>query len=119
MKPRKTFSLIDHYFNGFFFNKIPLLRRLKWREAVSFKILYGSLSKNNNPDYNPDLLKLPTLPDGTPITYSLDKMPYIEGSVAIANIFKFFRIDLVKRFTYLNHPGISQLGLRARFRFDF
>lgn len=110
---------VDHYFNGFFFNKIPLLRRLKWREAMSIKVLYGSLSRNNNPDYNPALLKLPTTADGVPITYSLEKMPYIEGSVAIANIFKFFRVDLVKRFTYLDHPGISQLGLRARFKFDF
>ena len=110
---------IDHYFNGFFFNKIPLLRRLKWREAISVKVLYGSLSSNNNPDLNPALYRLPTTPDGTPITYNLSEKPYIEGSVAIANIFKFFRIDLVKRFTYLDHPDISKLGLRARFRFDF
>lgn len=110
---------IDHCFNGFFFNKIPLLRRLKWREAISAKILYGSLSPvNKNPD-NPELLKFPATNEGIPITYSLDKMPYIEGSVAIANIFKFFRIDLIKRFTYLDHPGISELGVRARFKFDF
>jgi hypothetical protein len=110
---------VDHYFNGFFFNKIPLLRKLKWREVVSIKALYGGISPGNNPDHNPDLLKFPVHPDGTPITYSLAKEPYIEGSVAIANIFKFFRVDLVKRFTYLDHPDISKLGIRVRFRFDF
>lgn len=110
---------IDHCFNGFFFNKVPLLRRLKWREAITMKVLYGSVSHSNNPEYNPNLLRFPVNADGTPITYTLEEKPYIEGSVAIANIFKFFRIDLVKRFTYLNHPNVSQLGVRARFKFDF
>ena len=110
---------IDHYFNGFFFNKIPLLRRLKWREALSFKMLYGSISDQNNPNKTNGLFLFPTTADGKIITYSLRSEPYVEGSVAIANIFKFFRIDLVKRFTYLDHPNISKLGLRARFRFDF
>jgi hypothetical protein len=109
----------DHCFNGFFFNKIPLLKRLKWREAVTLKVLYGSVSNQNNPNKTPELYQFPLTPEGIPITYSLDSNPYIEGSVAIANIFKFFRIDLVKRFTYLDHPDISQLGIRARFKFDF
>ncbi len=109
----------DHCFNGFFFNKIPLLKRLKWREAVTLKVLYGSVSDQNNPNKTPGLYQFPLTPEGIPITYSLDSKPYIEGSVAIANIFKFFRIDLVKRFTYLDHPDISQLGIRARFKFDF
>lgn len=30
---------IDHHFSGFFFNKIPLLRKLKWRETFSAKEL--------------------------------------------------------------------------------
>jgi hypothetical protein len=110
---------LDHCFNGFFFNKIPLLRRLKWREAMSLKVLYGSVSSQNNPAKSGDLYQFPLTPEGVPITYSLESKPYIEGSVAIANIFKFFRIDLVKRFTYLDHPDISQLGIRARFKFDF
>ena len=57
--------------------------------------------------------------DGKTATYGLGKTPYIEGSVGIGNIFKIFRVDLVKRFTYLNNPNISTLGLRMRFRFDF
>lgn len=110
---------IDHCFNGFFFNKIPLIKKLKWREAITVKILYGSISDRNNPNLNPDLLKFPVTAGYVPITYSLSEKPYIEGSVAIANIFKFFRVDLVKRFTYLDHPDISTLGLRVRFKFDF
>lgn len=110
---------IDHSFNGFFFNKIPLLKKLKWREAVTLKALYGSISNKNNPALNSELLKFPVTSDYFPITHSLSDKPYIEGSVAIANIFKFFRVDLVKRFTYLENPDISKLGIRVRFKFDF
>jgi len=110
---------LDHSFNGFFFNKIPLFKKLKWREAVTTKVLYGSIRNDNNPTLNPELLKFPITPDGVPITYSLSEKPYIEGSIGISNIFKFFRVDLVKRFTYIDHPEVSQLGIRARFKFDF
>jgi hypothetical protein len=36
-------SDLDQHFMGFFFNKIPLLKNLKWREVVSFKAIYGGL----------------------------------------------------------------------------
>ncbi|WP_341906839.1 DUF5686 family protein [Fluviicola taffensis] len=110
---------IDHSFNGFFLNKIPLIKKLKWREAISLKVLYGSVSNDNNPDNNPELLKFPLTVDNRLITHSLSEKPYIEGSIGIANIFKFFRVDLVKRFTYLENSDISKLGIRVRFKFDF
>ena len=114
-----TSLLIDHSFNGFFFNKIPFMKQLNWREIVTCKILYGNVTKANDPKNNSDLFRLPVSPDGTPITYTLGKIPYIEGSIGIGNIFKLFRVDLVKRFTYLNNPNVSSLGIRVRFRFDF
>jgi hypothetical protein len=110
---------IDHNFNGFIFNKIPLLKKLKFREVVAVKALYGGIRDENRPENNPGLYRFPVDAQGVPITYSLDKMPYIEGSIGIANIFKLFRIDLVKRFTYLDHPGVSELGIRGRFKLDF
>jgi len=110
---------IDQHFMGFFFNKIPLLQKLKWREVASFKAIYGQLSNNNNPNLHPELYQFPVRSDGTPITYSLGKTPYIEGSIGVENIFKFIRIDLVKRFNYLDHPDVSQFGVRARVKLDF
>ena len=112
----------DFYFNGFFFNKIPLLKKLKLREVASFKILYGSIRDENNPSKNTDVYQFPKnnllgIPVQT--TYSLNKTPYVEASVGIANIFKIIRLDLVKRFTYLDHPDISTWGIRTRVRFDF
>jgi hypothetical protein len=110
---------IDQHFSGFFFNKIPLLKKLKWRETASLKVLYGGLSDQNNPSIHPSLYQLPVGTDGVPITYTLGKTPYVEGSVGIENIFKFIRIDFVRRFNYLDQPNVAQWGLRTRLKFDF
>jgi hypothetical protein len=109
---------VDHYFNGFFFNKIPLLKKLKWREVVEAKILYGGLRAENDPSRTPDQVKFP-LTNGQLETFSLSNIPYIEAGFAIANIFKLVRVDFIKRFTYLNHPDIPTWGIRFRTKFDF
>ncbi len=109
---------VDHCFNGFIFNKVPLLKKLKLREVVTCKVLYGGLGRINNPDYQSDLFKFPVNNDGVPLTYTLASKPYVEASVGVSNIMKIFRVDLIKRFTYLNHPNVSDIGLRIQFRFD-
>jgi hypothetical protein len=43
----------------------------------------------------------------------------MEGSVGVGNIFKLLRVDLVKRFTYLDHPGAPEWGIRFFVKFDF
>jgi len=111
-------AYIDHYFNGFFFNKIPFLKKLKWREVVEAKILFGGLRTENDPNKSPDQVKFPYT-NGQIETYSLSRTPYIEGGFAIANIFKLVRVDFIKRFTYLDHPDIAKWGIRVRTKFDF
>ncbi|KIO76852.1 membrane protein [Pedobacter lusitanus] len=110
---------IDHNFNGLILNRIPLIKKLKLREYITFKGLYGGLRKENDPNQDPALLQFPVNGDGVKTTYSLGKLPYIEGSVGIGNIFKVVRLDLVRRFNYLQNPGISKYGVRARVQFEF
>jgi len=110
---------IDHYFNGFIFNKLPLIKKLKLREVVTMKLLYGGISNKNLPENNQSLYKFPLTEDGKTLTHTLEKKPYIEASIGIANIFKLFRVDLIRRFSYLEHPGVDEIGIRGRFKFDF
>ena len=110
---------VDHCFNGFFFNKIPLFKRLKFREVASCKILYGGVSNQNNPSLHSNLFKFPVDINGAPLTYTLEQKPYIETSIGVGNIFKLFRVDWVQRLTYLNHPNVSPNGIRVRFKLDF
>ncbi len=109
----------EHHFNGFIFNKIPLIKKLKWRAIISFKGIYGGVTDKNNPEVTPGLMLFPTDADSNPTTFTLQNDPYMEASVGIGNILKFFRVDLVKRITYLNNPNVQKYGVRVRFRFDF
>lgn len=109
---------IDHSFNGFFFNKIPLLKKLKLREVVSFKGLFGSVADRNNPHLQSDLFTFPVDKNGIPMTFTLGSTPYFEASVGVSNLLKIFRVDLIKRFTYLGNPNVKQLGVRFQFKFD-
>jgi hypothetical protein len=110
---------IDHCFNGFFLNKVPGIKKLMFREVITFKALYGNLTNNNNPAYHTELFHFPTNDAGVPNTYNLDKKPYIEAGIGISNIFRVFRIDYIKRLSYLDHPDISTSGIRFSFKFDF
>jgi hypothetical protein len=109
----------EQHFNGFFFNKIPLIKRLGWREIISFKGVYGSVTDKNNPNVTPGLMLFPTDEFGNTTTYTLEGTPYVEVSAGIGNILKFFRVDYVQRLTHLENPNVPTHGIRLRFKFDF
>ncbi len=108
-----------HNFGGVFLGRIPLIKKLKWREVLTVKALWGGLDQRNQPSATNGLLSFPKADDGSTQTFTLEHRPYIEGSVGVANIFRMIRIDLVKRFTYTDHPNVSQLGVRVRVKTEF
>ncbi len=112
---------MEQAFYGFFFNKIPLIRRLKWRELATVKVIYGQLSKTNKPEAGKGIYELPRYEDGRALTYTFDekRTPYVEGSIGIGNIFHIIRVDFVRRFTYLNLPQTSKYGIRVSGKLEF
>ncbi len=93
---------VEHHFNGFFLNRIPLLRRINLREVASAKGLWGSVSDTN--------LNYMKFPDGL---NSLKNKPYFEAGVGLENIFKLFRVDAIWRLSHLNNPNIQKFSIRV------
>ncbi len=98
---------LAHHFQGLFFNRIPLIRRLQLREVVSVKGLIGSLDDSHRQVMN--------YPEGL---HGLSK-PYFEVSAGIENIFKLFRVDAVWRLSYLDHENVDNFGVRMTMQFTF
>ena len=129
----ETFELIDNMeflndrfaslyiswdFNGKIFNRIPLLKKLKWREYVGFRCLWGGLSDKNNPflEQNAQSDILMMFPEGCRIMDS--QKPYYELSVGIHNIFKLIHVEYVRRLNY-HYENTHKDGIRFMVRMTF
>ena len=104
---------------GKIFNRIPLIKKLRWREYVGAKMLWGALSDKNNPwlERNAQSTILMEFPEGS---YLLDpKVPYWEISLGIRSIFRFFQIEYVRRMNYNNHSHGHKNSVRLGFTLMF
>lgn len=85
---------------GKIFNRIPLIRRLHWREYIGAKMLWGALSDKNNPylERNAGSSVLMAFPAQTQLMNP--NVPYWEISLGIRSIFRFFQVEYVRRMNY-------------------
>ena len=137
-----TFNLIDNMeflndryvslmyswdLNGKIFNRIPLLKKLKWREYIGFNMLWGTLTSKNNPFLEKNagdtrLLYFPGNWNDSGFKYQSrvmdQKRPYFEVVVGVHNIFKIFHIEYVRRLNYIQ-SGTQKWGIRGMFRLTF
>jgi len=103
----------SYHAEGLVFNKIPFMRRLKWREVVSAKALVGGYDERNDAILSRDFNY-----DGVADIYTLTK-PFVEAALGIENIFKVLRVDALWRLSYLDNPNIVRFGIRAKLQVDF
>lgn len=98
----------EQHFGGIFLDRIPALRKLKWREVASFSAVSGRLSNKNlailaNPEAFSDL----------------SNKPYVEAGIGIENIFKILRIDNIWRLSYLDRPDIAKVAIMGTISISF
>jgi len=98
--------------NGKLLNRIPLIKKLKWREMFRIRGMWGTLTDKNNPYKGGSDLFLFPMHDGVANSYVMGKDPYIEVAVGIYNIFKLLHVEYVRRLTYLDIPGTKKGGVR-------
>ncbi len=97
----------NHNFNGRIFSRIPFMRKLNWREIVSVKGVYGTISDENRAI------------NASGLIYNAPEKVYWEYSAGIGNIFKVFRIDFAWRGNYLNTPDTNRFTVKGSFGFNF
>ena len=107
----------EHHFRGFFLGRIPLMKKLQWREVFIFKALWGSISEKNDGSATGHraILDFPT-------GMSSVSKPYLETGFGIENIFRIFRVDAVWRLTHRNnHAGqkVDNFAVNLSVHFDF
>ena len=106
---------LDHHFDGFFFNHIPLLRKLKLREVATFRAYWGSLSAENQAA---NALNYVDKAHQQPLR-AANGVPYMEVGVGVENIFKFVQFHWMWRINYLDNPEAPHFTPMLGLRFDF
>ena len=118
LNDRQVFWALSWDMNGKLLNRIPLIKKLKWREWFAIKGVWGHLTDKNNPYLeknwaDPTIFKFPTT------SHVMNDTPYWECVAGVHNIFKFFAVEYVRRLTYLHNENIDKWGIRFGFMMSF
>ena len=118
LNDRQVFWALSWDMNGKLLNRIPLIKKLKWREWFAIKGVWGHLTDKNNPylEQNQNDNVIYKFPKNSHV---MTNTPYWECVAGVHNIFKFFSVEYVKRLTYLHNDNIDKWGIRFGFMMSF
>jgi len=105
---RAATLFVEHHFDGYFLNRVPLFRKLKWREVVGFKAVAGRLDDKHR-----------GVMDLLPFMSDLNGGPFAEASFGVENVLRVLRVDLVRRLTYRDNPAAKDWALRLKLNITF
>lgn len=103
----------EHHLNGLLLNRIPLVKKLNWRSLLTFRTVYGTISKEN------------VAINQSSINYTAPNKLYYEYGFGFENIgvgnIRPLRIDFIWRsdFQNLNGPVSPKFGIRFGSRVNF
>ena len=106
---------LTYWGNGVLMNRLPLVKRLRLREVLTLRGVWGSLSDKNNPQEASSLFRFPADAPCQPMCGK----PYVEAGVGLDNIFTILRVDWVWRLTHRDHAGTDRHGIRFQLHFNF
>ncbi|HYC85938.1 MAG TPA: DUF5686 family protein, partial [Chryseosolibacter sp.] len=104
----------QHHFEGFLLNRIPLMRKLKWRLVGTANVIYGGMNEKNR-----NLIATTTSSgeETMKVGFMERGKPYVELGYGVENIFKFLRVDFVHRLSYLDKPDVRTFGILVSAQF--
>ena len=106
---------LTYWGNGILMNRLPLIKKLRLREVLTLRGIWGSLSDKNNPATSNDVFLFPT----DALCQPMGNKPYMEAGVGLDNIFTILRVDYVWRLNYRENAGTDRRGVRVQLHFNF
>ncbi len=106
---------LTYWGNGILMNRLPLIKRLRLREVLTLRGIWGSLSDKNNPAADDAVFLFPA----DALCQPMGDKPYMEAGVGLDNILTILRVDYVWRLTYRDHAGTDRHGVRIQLHFNF
>ena len=106
---------LTYWGNGVLMNRLPAIKRLRLREVLTLRGIWGSLSDKNDPSKSDGIFQFPA----DVLCQPMGDKPYMEAGVGIDNILTVLRIDYVWRLTYRENAGSDRRGIRIQLHFNF
>ncbi len=97
---------LQHNFGGRILSRIPLMRKLNWRETIGVNGIIASVSDENKAI------------NASGLVYNSPEKAYWEYNVGIGNIFRLFRVEFSWRGNYISHET-RNYGFKMAYGFHF